>query len=320
MLHMTIKGSNLAWILGILVILTACSPGSQNAPISTLTIAPPVNPYQAKTSTPIIPTATVSLPTDQPLIPTATPFSHTIQTGDTLYGIAIQYNISLDKLVSANPGVDTSLLSIGTKLVIPFSEEDELSVPTPTPYPVPFTEPVCYSTKDVGIWCFLLVENTQNLVLENLSASFNLYDQNQELVQSVMAIPPLNTLFPDQKIPLVAFIKPAQVDQYRVTGTLLTALPSERIEPLTAITDYSVKYSQENTVAQISGIVEVLATEVDSNEIWIAAVGFSAGKPVGIRKWASAESVDPETSYPFDIQLYSLGPRIDQVLLLSELH
>ena len=320
MLHMTIKGSNMAWILGFIVLLTACSPGPQNAPISTLTIAPPVNPYQVKTKTPIIPTATVPLPTDQPLIPTPTPFSHTIQSGDTLYGIAIQYNISLDKLVSANSGVDTSLLTVGTKLVIPFSEEDDLSVPSPTPYPILFTEPVCYSTKDVGIWCFLIAENTQNLVLENISSSFNLYDQNQELVQSVVANPPLNTLFPDQKIPLVAFIKPAQVDQYRVTGTLLTALPSERTENLTAISDYSVQYSQENTVAQISGIVEVLAKEVDSNEIWIAAVGFSDGEPVGIRKWISSEAVDPETSYPFDIQLYSLGPRIDQVMLLSELH
>jgi len=127
-------------------------------------------------------------------------------------------------------------------------------------------------------------------------------------------------LFPDQKIPLSAFIKPAQVDQYRVTGTLLTALPSERTEPLTAITDYFVKYTQENKVAQITGVVEVLATKVDGNQIWIAAVGLSDGVPVGIRKWTSGESVDPETAYPFEIQLYSLGPRIDQVLLLSELH
>lgn len=320
MLLMTKKGSFLAWILGTLVFITACSPGSQNAPITTLTIAPPLNPYQSKTSTPINPTATVPLPTDQPLIPTATPFNHTVQPGDTLYGIALQYNISLDKLVSANPGVDTSLLSIGTKLVIPFSEEDELSVPTPTPYQVPLTEPVCYSTKDGGIWCYLMVENTQNLVLENLSASFNLYDQENELVQSVVAIPPLNILFPDQVIPLSAFIKPAQADQYQVTGTLLTALPSERTEPLTEITDYSIQYSQENKVADISGIVEVLATEVDGNEIWIAVVAFSAGEPVGIRKWTSAKSVVAETTYPFNIQIYSLGPRIDQILLLSELH
>jgi len=320
MLHMTKKGPILVWILGIMIMLTACAPGSQNAPISTLTIAPPQRPYQSKTSTPIIPTATVPLPTAQPLIPSATPFNHTVQPGDTLYGIAIQYNVSLDKLVSANPGVDTSLLSIGTKLVIPFSEEDELSEPTPTPYQVPFTEPVCYSTKDGGIWCYLLVENTQNLVIENLSASFNLYDEKQELVQSVVAIPPLNMLFPDQKIPLSAFIKPAQIDQYRVTGTLLTALPSERTEPLTAITDYSVKYTQENKVAQITGVVEVLAAKVEGNQIWIAAIGLNDGVPVGIRKWTSEDSVDPETAYPFDIQLYSLGPRIDQVLLLSELH
>jgi len=307
MLHMTIKGSNLAWILGIIVITSACSTGSQNAPSATLTIAPPQNPYQSKTSTPNIPTATVPLPTDQPIIPTATPFGHTIEDGDTLYGIAIQYNVSLDRLVSANPDVDTSMLSIGTQLVIPLSEEDELSFAGPTPYPIPLTAPVCYPTKDNGIWCLLIAENTQNLVLENLSASFNLYDQNQEIVQSVIAIPPLNSLFPDQKVPLAAFIKPAQMDQYRVTGTLLTALPSKGTKSLTTITDYSVMYYQDNKVAQISGIVEVVAAEVDNNEIWIAAVGFSAGEPVGIRKWTSSDPVDPETSYPFDIQLYSLG-------------
>jgi len=320
MLHMIKRGSNLAWILGILITLAACSPGSQSAPISTLTIAPPLNPYQAITSTPIIPTATAPLPTDQPLIPTPTPFSHSVQPGDTLYGIAIQYNISLDKLVSANPGVDTSLLSIGTELIIPFSEEDELSAPTPTPYPVPLSDPTCYSTNDAGIWCFIMVENNQDLVLENLSATFNLYDQNQELIQSVVAIPPLNTFYPDQSIPLTAFIKPAQIDQYKISGSLLTALPSEREEQLTEISTFSVNYSLENKVAQISGVVEVLADEVDSNEIWIAAVGFNAGQPVGVRKWIRSDTVEAGESYPFDIQLYSLGPKIDQIILLSELH
>lgn len=320
MLHMRKKGFNLAWILGILVFLSACASGSQNPPVSTLTIAPPLNPYQAQTSTPINPTATVPLPTDQPLIPTATPFNHTVQPGDTLYGIAIQYNISLDKLVSANPGVDTSLLSIGTHLVIPFSEEDDVSVPTPTPYPLPLTDPVCYSTNDGAIWCYMMVENTQDLVIENISAVFNLYDQKQELIQSVVAIPPLNTLFPEDKIPLAAFINPAQKDQYRITGTLITALPSEWTQPLTSIIDYSINYSQENKAAQISGSVNVLATEVDDNQIWIAAIAFSDGEPVGIRKWISQESVEPETSYIFNIQLYSLGPRIDQILLISELH
>lgn len=320
MLHMTIKGSNSAWILGIIVITTACSSGSNNAPSATLTIAPPQNPYVSETSTPVIPTATIPLPTDQPLIPTATPFSHTIEDGDTLYGIAIQYNVSLDRLVSANPDVDTSMLTIGTQLVIPLSEEDEISFAAPTPYPIPLADPVCYSTKDSGIWCLAIAENTQNMVLENLSAAFNLYDQDQELVQSVVAIPPLNFLFPDQKIPLVAFIKPAQTGQYRVTGTLLTSLPSAGTESETTITDFSVNYSQDNKVAQISGIVEVAATKSASNTIWIAAVGFNAGEPVGIRKWTSSDPVNSETSYPFEIQLYSLGPRIDQVLLLSELH
>jgi hypothetical protein len=136
----------------------------------------------------------------------------------------------------------------------------------------------------------------------------------------VIAIPPLNTLFPDQSIPLAAFIKPAQIDQYRISGTLLTALPSETEEHLTEISTFSVNYSQENRVAQITGFVEVLADEVDSNEIWIAAVGFNSGQPVGIRKWISPDPVEAGETYPFEIQLYSLGPKIDQVILLSELH
>ena len=320
MLHMIKKGANLIWVLCILAILSSCSSGTQSTPVSTLTIAPPLNPYQSKTSIPASPTATIAQYTEQPLLPTPTPFKHNVQPGDTLYGIALQYNISVDKLVSANPDVDTSLLSIGMELVIPFSDEDEFSVPTPTPYQLPLSDPVCYPSKDGGIWCYSMVENSQSLALENISASFNLYDQDQVLIQSSVAIPPLNILFPDQSVPLAAFIKTAQEDQYQVTGTLLTALPSERTKPLTEITDYEIKYSQENKTAEISGNVEVLAAEVDDNQIWIAAVAFSAGEPVGIRKWISPEPVEPETSYSFKILLYSLGPRIDQIQLFSELH
>ncbi len=320
MLLMMKKGSFLVGIITILFLTPGCSTGTSSSPLSTLTIAPPQNPYQSKTSTPVIPSATVPIPTEQPLIPTATPFKHAVQPGDTLYGIAIQFNISLDKLVSANPGVNTSILSIGTELVIPFSEEDELSVPTPTPYPIPVSDPVCYSSKDGGVWCVAMVKNNQNVVLENISIAFNLYNQDQGLIQSIVAIPPLNTLYPDQSIPLAAHISPAEMDQYQISATLLTALPSERSEPLTVIADYSIQYSQGNKIAEIKGIVEALETETEEDQVWIAAVAFSEGNPVGIRKWISQKPILAGTVIPFEILLYSLGPRIDQVLLLSELH
>ncbi|NQS92260.1 MAG: LysM peptidoglycan-binding domain-containing protein [Chloroflexi bacterium] len=307
-------------LVGILVLATGCSAGRAPAPISTLTIAPPNNPYQSKSSTPDIPTATVPIPTEQPLIPTATPFKHAVQPGDTLYGIALNYNISLDKLVLANPGVDTSVLSIGTELVIPFSDENDLAVPTPTPYPIPLSDPYCYPTRDGGMWCFLMVENDQKIVLENISAAFNLYSADKELTQSIIAIPPLNLLFPKQSIVLTAFIPEALPDEGQVSGILLTSLRSEQTEPQTEISDYTIQYSQENRIAIIRGEFKILNPESKGDQVWIAAIAFNKGIPVGVRKWVSTDELSPGTAYPFEINLYSLGPRIDQIQLQSELH
>ena len=316
MLHMTRKGVLLVGIL----LLSGCSAGSTPAPLSTLTIAPPNNPYQSKSSTPDIPTATIPVPTEQLLIPTATPFKHAVQPGDTLFGIALQYNISLDKLVTANPGIDTSILSIGTELVIPFSAEDNLAVPTPTPYPIPLSEPYCYPTRDEGLWCYTMVENDQKIALENISAAYNLYSTDHKLLKSVIAIPPLNILLPGQSIPLTAFIPKTLPDQGQITAILLTSLRSEQTEPLTDITDYSIQYSQENRIARISGVFEILDADSEADQVWIAAIAFKEGIPVGVRKWVSAVELTPGTPYPFEIHLYSLGPRIDQVQLFSELH
>lgn len=313
------EGVLLALVLWILALSAGCSPGSELPTESTLAIAPPINPYQSTTSTPSVPTQTAVIPTEAPLLPSATPFIHQVQPGDTLYGLAIQYNISLDKLVAANLGVDTSLLSIGTELVIPLSEEDDLGIPTPTPYPLQIDLPVCYPSREGDLWCLLLVENDQDQTLENISAAFNLY-QRDELVRSQVAIPPLNYLYPGDVLPVSALITDAEENEYQISAVLLTALPSERESPLTEIIDYSIAYSLDNTVATITGSVKVLDTEISDQQIWIAAIGFNNRSPIGIRKWISTDKIEPDTEYTFEIILYSLGPRIDQVQLFSELH
>ncbi len=306
-------------VLFFFTFLSACAPGSESSTASTLEIAPPVNPYQSSTETPAAPTATVVIPTEAPLLPTATPFIHEVQPGDTLYGLAITYNVSLDKLVEANLGVDTSLLSIGTELVIPLSEEDDQGFPTPIPMPLELEEPACYPTRDRDLWCLIMVGNQEQKVVENITMAFNLY-QGSELVRSQAAYPPLNYLFPGQSIPVAGLIMDADPDQYQISAVMITALPSEREEPLTEITDYTISYALNNTVATIVGSVEVLDTEKKDHQIWIAAAGLSDGDPVGVRKWISTEEIKADTEYSFEINLYSLGPSIDQVLLFSELH
>ncbi len=62
--------------------------------------------------------------------PTPEPYLYTIQEGDTLYSIAIQFGVPADQLIAANELVDPNNLIVGSQLVIPgyvAAEEQEAS-------------------------------------------------------------------------------------------------------------------------------------------------------------------------------------------------
>lgn len=303
---------------GFVLLTTGCNiqPGSRAD--STLTIAPPLNPYQSTTKTPAPLTPTSAFSTVEPNLPTPTPFKHAIEPGETLYGIAIKYNVSFDRLVSANPGLDPRLLTVGTEVIIPLTDEE--SPPTPTPYPIISEKPACYPTTDGNLYCYALVENDQNISLENISLAFNIFNEDQELVRSQIGFSPLNTLFPGQKIPIGALIPDTAADQDLITTTLLTAYPSNLQNPLVLISDHSLEYFQENTNAHVMGTYEILVEDVEGRQVWVVGVGYHQGKPVAVRKWISTIDIEQGSPYPFDFYLYSLGPEIDSVQLFSELH
>jgi len=320
MLNMKNEVKFLGWMTFALVILSGCQ-ASETAPTKTFQpISPPLTPFLAKTNTPIITATPTTVPTEQPLFPSPTPFKHIIQPGDTLFGIALKYDISLDRLVSANPDMDTSILTVGTQLNIPFESDEDLSIPTPTPYPVLVNTPTCLLTNNGGMWCFSDISNNQGLSLENISAALNLYNDENKLIQSYLAIPPLNYLFPDQTIPVSVFIPPPLPEGYQVSAILITSLPSERDKALTEILDPEINYNDDKTIAEITGSVRVKEITTDDNQVWVAAVAYSDGNPVGIRKWISAEEILPGENFIFEMILYSLGPPIEKIQLFSELH
>jgi len=232
----------------------------------------------------------------------------------------LKYDISLDRLVSANPGMDTSILTVGDQLNIPFDSDEDLSIPTPTPYPVLVNTPTCLLTNDGGMWCFSDIYNNQGLSLENISTALNLYNDENKLIQSYIAIPPLNYLFPGQTIPVSVFIPPPLPEGYQVSGILITSLPSERDKALTEILDLWIQYNDDKTIAEITGSVRVKEITTADNQIWVAAVAYSDGNPVGIRKWISAGELQPGENFVFEMILYSLGPPIEKIQLFSELH
>ena len=300
--------------------ISGCYSSFGPAPDNTQTFSPPLNPYQVKSITPA-PTETIQESSPgKPLPATPTPVIHEIQPGDTLYGLALKYNISLDRLVAANPGLDTSLLSIGTKVNIPFDDGDDYLIPAQTPYPIIIHQPQCYPSGDGGSWCLSSLENDQSITLESVSVSLDFYDGENERIQSYIAIPPLDYYFRGQKMPVSAYIPPGLPDDHQVYASVVTAFPSERVKAKAEIIDSELIYNKDKTIVDISGEVEPKGELVKENEIWIAAIAYHEGKPVGIRKWVSANNLTEGEEIPFQINLYSLGPEIDKITLFSELH
>jgi LysM repeat protein len=59
--------------------------------------------------------------------------TYTVQAGDTLYDIALRFEVSLEELMDANDITDPASLSVGQTLVIPGQESEVIPEGTATP-------------------------------------------------------------------------------------------------------------------------------------------------------------------------------------------
>lgn len=67
-----------------------------------------------------------------------TPATHTVQTGETYYSISRQHNVSVDRLMAANPNTQPAALRVGQKINLPQATAGKsTAAPTPTPAPAP---------------------------------------------------------------------------------------------------------------------------------------------------------------------------------------
>jgi LysM repeat protein len=172
-------------LAGIGMVYAALSGGlgailNPDTPTATATITPlsSATPSPTATETPV--------PTPTPLPPTP----YAVVANDTCLKIAADFQVSVQSIQDANPGLNCNLLSVGQVLQIP------QPTPTPTPLPTatiqggnsPGPTPTFYTVR-AGETC-LLIANVYRLTVEDLMTANNITDCQTQLREGmVLRIP-----------------------------------------------------------------------------------------------------------------------------------
>ncbi len=225
-------------------------------------------------------------PTPTPTM-TPTPIIYTVQPGDTLLGIAIQFEVDAESIQVANGIIDPRSLQIGQALIIP-EPEDSSGAPTATPTPFPLTvQGVNFVENPPGtLWCFGEVANPGGSVLSEMVIGVNLFDANGELLASQAAYTALDVVPIGQTVPFAVPFDdpPASFAQYQVAAISAVPLLGKTRYALT-LNPVEVSATQigEQTY-RVSGQLENTGTDdVESIKLVVAAYD-EAGKILAERQ------------------------------------
>jgi len=253
-------------------------------------------------------------------LPTATTSTYTVVQSDTFSSIAQKTGVSVPALQAANPGVSTTALSVGMKLVIP-SGNSTPGEPTPTAAPLPVQQARCWRETTGGLWCFALVQNSYAETLENISAQFDLLDAGGQSTASQVVYGLLDILPAGAAMPLAAhFPAPVQAGAgLRVTVlTAIRLLPGDTHYLPMQLENSLVSVEAAGQTAQASGQL-ALTGKGTATTVWVLASAYdAAGNVVGVRRWESTEALRADAPVGFDFQVASVGPGIARVDFLAE--
>jgi hypothetical protein len=303
------------YFLGMLLLFGLAACGGTSAD-PTPAAPPNLEPY--RTSTPV-PTLTPIPPLIEVLLPTPTPVTYTVKSGDTMGVIARSYGVTLDELISANPGVNANILSVGTVLIIPIGSIP--SEPSPTPAALTVRQARCWSEVSGGMWCFGLVQNEYGAPLENLSVQFMLLDSSGNAVTSQIAFGLLDILPAGKSMPFATHFSPPVDTSLVPRVQVLTAIllmPDDTRYLLVALQNILVQVDSSGLSAQVTGQA-VSTGSAAANTVWVLGTAYDVnGNVVGVRRWEASYVLDGGGSMQFSFTVSSVGPAIDHVDLLVE--
>jgi len=256
--------------------------------------------------------------------PTPTPVIYEIVEGDTLTSIAFRHGIKLNNLLAVNPDIDPNFLTIGITITIPTNSDTSSGLPSPTPIPVTISDPICYPTREQGLWCMFIVENNQSFPVESVAGIISLTSPEFEGSISQEAIPLLNILRPDQRIPLTAYFPPKILGDIFPEADIRSLLPVQESDRRYLNLEIKINetiFSSEKSNARVEGEIRILDENTSADLIWLAVIAYDdSGHPVGIRKWIASTPLSSNQPLSFDIIVFSLGPPIEEIEILGEAH
>ena len=140
----------------------AAAPAAAPTEMAPVPTARPLDAKPVPASTE--PPAPVSTPT-----PSA-PFVYTVQSGDTLGGLSVEFDVPLEDLLAANDLTEDAILSIGQELIIPIGGSTVIE-PTSEVTPAATSGPALVTIREIRSPGSLAAET---VVLTNLGGTVNL--------------------------------------------------------------------------------------------------------------------------------------------------
>ncbi len=195
--------------------------------------APSPSPGPTRAMGPTPPPVVVRVPTPTPIptpAPSPTPIIYRVQPGDTLYGIALKYGVSVSALQEVNGITDPTLLQVGQELVIPApGPEGEALAPLPTSTPLPLLVQGLGCTPSAlgSLSCVGEVINPQPHPLRNVQVQIVLRDGEGRELSAGVAGTALDILVSGGRSPFALVFNTVPAGYARAEARVVRAEPTQ---------------------------------------------------------------------------------------------
>jgi LysM repeat protein len=237
---------------------------------------------------------------------------HIVQPGDTLLGIALQYNVTLEELYQVNGVLKPELLQIGQSIVIPVpgsvgkpagDNSGAVIAPTQPPLPVKVEHAARYQTPVGSVWVLGEVFNSTDQPIENVQVRVALLDAAGQEVASDTPFIALEAIPAGSRAPFsVLFSTPPDgvIDSQAYVVRADSAYNYDTRYAQLQVTDLQTK--QEGSQYRVSGTVANTGTTNPVNAQLVITLYDKTGRVTGFRQFPLPDEIlSVGVAIPFDV-------------------